>query len=164
MKRPRGTPIRPNGPTVRCKRCGRDVAPANQCSRCGALLPGNAMRVTHGLHRYETSGVLPPDLRQDIDEFRDALISDQGGLSDMTTLRAGLTRNLVDTEIMKRLMMNELVRQGASSAAGRRAYDRLLNAMDRWHRMATTLGLERRQKHVRTLDQILDSDEVADGD
>lgn len=92
--------------------------------------------------------MLPADLRVSVEEFREALISDQGGLDELTTVRAGLCRLLVDCEAGRRLLMNEVLRAGIESRPGRVAYDRLLSTLDRWQRIASALGLERRSKRV----------------
>jgi hypothetical protein len=44
--------------------------------------------------------------------------------------------------------MQQVVARGIDSRPGRAAYDRLLQTMDRWLRVATALGVERRQRHV----------------
>ena len=68
--------------------------------------------------------------------------------AELSAVRAGLCRLLVDCEVGRRLLMNEVVKRGIDSKPGRAAYDRLLGTMDRWQRIAGTLGLERRAKQV----------------
>ena len=154
-----------NGSPKRCKRCGLDnAAAAYQCVRCGCFLRGNGSALTHGISRYQATGVLPPDLRVSVDEFRDGLISDQGGLADLSTVRAGLCRLLVDCETAKRLLLNEVIRRGIDSRPGRVAFDRMLGTIDRWQRIAASLGLERRAKRVPSSfsEAILQAPEVID--
>lgn len=144
-------PSSDNGSSQRCSRCAFEgPAKASQCGRCGRFLPGNTAAVTHGLNRYQATGALPPDLRQPVDDFREALVVAQGGLEelDREPLRAGLCRLLVDAEVGRQLLVNEVLRAGVNTKPGRAAYDRLLATMDRWHRIATTLGLSRRARHV----------------
>ena len=102
----------------------------------------------HGRRRYETTGVLPPDLRQSIDEFRDGLISDQGGLENLTTMQAGLVRLLVRVETLTRIDMNDVISAGSGSSRFKQAHDRLLAAADRWLRVGAVLGVDRRQRPV----------------
>ena len=145
------TPTGGNGSAKRCARCALDnAAAAYQCAKCGSFLKGNGAALTHGLRRYQQTGVLPADLRVSVEEFRATLISDQGGLDELTAVRAGLCRLLVDAEVGRRLLMNEVVRAGVNTRPGRAAYDRLLATMDRWHRVASTLGTERRAKPALT--------------
>jgi hypothetical protein len=125
-------------------------AGALQCRRCGRFLPGNTSGYRHGLSAYQRTRALPPDLRVSVEEFRESLISAQGGLTtlDEEPVRAGLVRLLVDCETGRRLLMNEVVRRGIDSKAGGRAYDRLLATMDRWDRVASKLGIARRSRPV----------------
>jgi hypothetical protein len=139
---------------VQCAKCSAHVPQANQCSACGAFIPGNEANLRHGLRRYQASGVLPADLKVDVDTFRDQLVADQGGLDDLTAVRAGLCRLLVDAEVGRRLLMVEVVKRGIDSKPGRAAYDRLLNTIDRWLRVAQALGVERRAKHVDPIEAV----------
>jgi hypothetical protein len=145
MRRPRVSDV------VICSRCNADVPPGNQCASCGAFISGNEANLRHGLRRFETRRVLPPDLKVDVETFRDQLVSDQGGLDDLTAVRAGLCRLLTDAEAGRRLCMRVVVEKGIESKAGRAAYDRLLATMDRWMRLAAALGVERRARQVPTL-------------
>ena len=141
-------PVVAEGAVIRCQRCGADVPPGDQCPACGAFIVGNEANLKHGLRRFETRRVLPPDLKVDVESFRDALVADQGGLDELTAVRAGLCRLLTDAEAGRRLCMRVVVEKGIESRAGARAYDRLLQTMDRWMRVAAALGVERRQKPV----------------
>ena len=134
------SPSGARGSQVRCKRCGTDVPARDQCAICGAFLEKNEANLRHGLRRYQTKGTLPVDLKRQVEEFRDALIDDQGGPEDMTAVRAGLVGILVDLEVGRRLLMAEVVRRRIDSRPGRAAYDKLLSTIDRWHRIASTLG------------------------
>lgn len=148
-------PIADDGPAVVCQRCGTPApAGTTNCVKCGVFLPRNEGHVTHGLRRYQRTGVLPPDLKTDIDSFRANVISDQGGLDELPAIRAGLIRLLVDCEVGKRLWMNEVIRRGVDSRPGRNAYDKLLATMDRWMRVAAALGVERQQRDISIHDYI----------
>jgi hypothetical protein len=142
---------------VRCARCDREVPPGNQCPACGAFIAGNEANLRHGLRRFETRRVLPPDLKVDVETFRDQLVSDQGGLEDLTAVRAGLCRLLTDAEAGRRLCMRVVVEKGIESRAGRAAYDRLLATMDRWLRLAAALGVERRAHPVPTFAEYIEA-------
>ena len=157
-------PNDPHGPVVVCQRCGVDApAGTTNCPRCGAFVPANEGNLRHGLRRYQTTGVLPPDLKTDIDTFRANVISDQGGLAELPAIRAGLIRLLIDAEVGRRLMFREVVNRGVDSKPGRMAYDRLLSTMDRWMRLAVALGLERRQRDVMTLSDYINAGEPETG-
>jgi hypothetical protein len=88
-------------------------------------------------------------LNQTADEFREGLISDEGGIENLTTLRAGAIRALVNVEVSTHLCASALVRSGGvESSSGRRALLLLLQATDRWIRLAQLLGIERKQRPV----------------
>jgi hypothetical protein len=108
-----------------CTGCAKsNAATANTCRQCGRLLPRNRINGANSVRRLlHAPATLPPDLRVSIDAFREALISDQGGIADLTAVRAGLCRLLVDTEAGKRLLMNEVIAKGVNSKPGRQAYD-----------------------------------------
>ena len=100
------------------------------------------------MRRYQTTRVLPDDLKQDMASFLDNLIADQGGVENLTTVRAGLCRSLYNLEVLVRLNMSSVVTLGVDTPSGRRAHDRLLAAVDRYVRVAQQLGIERRSKQV----------------
>jgi len=134
-----------HGSRVRCSRCGTDVpAGTTNCTACGCFVPRNEASLRHGLRRYRDNRVLPPELEADVTAFRNELIADQGGVHEMTAVRAGLIGMLVDCEVGRRLLMAEVVRRGIDSRPGRAAYEKLLSTIDRWARIANTLGLDRR--------------------
>lgn len=141
-------PIGVDGSVVRCLRCRSDVPHADQCAKCGAFLPSNSAALTHGMRRYQANGALPDDLRVDVDQFRAQLVADQGGVDELSAVRAGLCRMLVDAEVGRRLLMQQVVKHGIDSKPGRAAYDRLLATMDRWQRVAVAIGVERKQRPV----------------
>jgi hypothetical protein len=147
---PNGTSDGVDGGLV-CARCSA-VNPfgLHRCGTCQSWLVGNPGPTTHGFYSYKATGALPADLRVSVDEFRDSVVAAQGGLEelDAVPVRAGLCRLLVDCEVGKRLLMNQVIKCGIDSKSGQLAYDRLLATMDRWQRIAGTLGLERRSRPV----------------
>ena len=149
--RPSGAP----GISVRCSRCGSEVSPATNCSRCGAFLPGNEANLRHGLRRYQTDGTLPIELAEQIRRFREELVADQGGETEMTAVRRGMVDKLVDLEVGARLLMSEVVRRKIDSRPGKAAYSMLLGTLDRWHRFAVSVGAERRAKPVPTIEEVM---------
>ena len=138
-----------SGSDVRCSRCGA-TSPAGltNCGTCGVFLPANEANLRHGLRRFQTTGRLPEDLRVTVEEFREAVISDQGGLEELSAVRAGLVRVLVDAEVIRRMSLNEAVKRGIDSRPGRAALQLWLAATDRWVRVGALLGLERRTREI----------------
>ena len=148
-------PSEVHGSEVRCSRCGSDVAPTSNCKQCGAFLPRNEANLRHGLRRYQTNGTLPADVAAHIDEFREQLIADQGGDEAMTAIRLGLVEKLVELEVGSRLLMAEVVRRKIDSRPGKAAYGLLLGTLDRWHRFAVSLGVERRTRQVPSIAEVM---------
>ena len=149
------SPSAVHGSVVRCSRCHAEVSPATNCGQCGAFLPGNEANLRHGLRRYQENGTLPAELAAEIEAFREQLIADQGGEEAMTAIRLGLVEKLVGLEVGSRLLMAEVIRRKIDSRPGRAAYQQLLGTLDRWHRFAVSLGVERRTRQVPTLDQVM---------
>jgi len=143
----------PERSTVRCLRCNRERPQptdtrGHRCL-CGSFLPGNAARLRHGQRRAKDRVAFPPDLQQSISEFREQLVSDQGGLHELTAMRGGHVRLQVAAETCVRVAGNELTRQGGiSTPGGRLAFDRLLAAIQTWVRVADKLGMERRTRQL----------------
>lgn len=148
-----------------CRRCGTVAAERDhRCRTCSSFLPGNrpvnaftarnTAAQTHGVRAFETAGRLDPELRQSVDEFRDGLISDQGGLEGLTTVRAGLIRALVHVEAVRRILFRDLVERGMFTPTGspRATHDRFMATLDRWVKLADRLGVERRPRQLDTLD------------
>lgn len=120
--------------------------------RDGTVRAGNEVALKHGMRRFEQRGELPPDLRVTTEEFRESLISDQGGAEELTAIRAGYVRRLTEVETCVRLLSNDLVQRGLFTPRGRvrNTYSRLLETIDRWDRLAQRLGLERKTRRVPT--------------
>ena len=91
----------PSGPTaapgsrVRCSRCCAEALEGTvNCPACGVFLPRNEAALKHGLRRYQDRGELPAEVNAYIVEFREQLVSDQGGEQELTAIRQGLVDKL----------------------------------------------------------------------
>ena len=118
-------------------------------------MPKNEANLRHGLRRYQENGTLPADVAAYIDEFREQLIADQGGEGELTAVRAGMIEKLVELEVGSRLLMAEVIRRKIDSKPGKAAYGMLLGTLDRWHRFAVSLGVERRTRQVRSIAEVM---------
>lgn len=140
--------------------CSRPAVPAgaDRCLECGCVQPGNRLARGAGVHAYKDRGEvsLPVDLRDDLAVFRSGVETDQGGVSELTTIGAGYVRRLVEVEAVVRLLGADLQARGLFTKRGRvrSTYNAFLLAVDRWDRLAQRLGLERRQKPVDPLDAV----------
>lgn len=148
----------PSTEPVECGHCGHVGEPTGkgQCSECRCWLPGNDAAVTHGLRRYEDTGVLPADLRDYLDAFREDVESDLGGVESLSAIQRGLVGNLCDLEAARLLLLDYALRQGAETKRGRSALSDHGQTVDRWRRTAKLLGLRRREKEV-SLDDAIDA-------
>ena len=136
-------------------RSGRDQDAQRDAQ--GRFLPGNQVAYRHGVKLFERRAELPSALRDALDGFRDALVADQGGYRELTTVRQGYVERLVATEGVLRLLEGDLAQRGMLTPKGRvrSTYTAWLAALDRWDRLAQRLGLDRRASKVPTLDAYL---------
>jgi hypothetical protein len=122
----------------------------------GRYLPGsqegNQHARTSGVRAFELHGeaALPSELRDELAAFRAALMADQGGASELTAIRAGYVQRLSEVEACLRLLAEDLRTRGLMTKRGRvrSTYDKLLQTIDRWDRLAQRLGMERRTLQV----------------
>ena len=142
-------------PTRRCRKCGlENEAGAERCAnpRCQGALAGNTFAVTKGLYVRDRSR-LPQTMQDalgDLDGFRTALESDQGGADAMTIIQAGYVRRLVEVEALCRLLGADLRAHGIFTAKRRvrNTFGAFLTAVEKWDRLAQRLGMGRRQRDV----------------
>ena len=123
----------------------------------GHFVVGNSARRIHGVRAFETTGRVPDVLRQTVDEFREAVIADRGGSSELSTLEAAYIRRLSEVETVARLLASDLAVRGLTSARGRvrSTFSRWLECIDRWDRLAQRVGTDRRSRAVPSLSAYL---------
>jgi hypothetical protein len=150
------SPIPKNGDeTVHCARCStansRDAA---HCAGCGSFLPANQDARKSGLYSRQPP---PADLRQRVDELRAGVIADRGGESELSTLEHAYIEKLGDIDVTIRLLTSDIAANGLLTPGGkvRHVYDKLLAGLAAFDRYAGRIGLERRAKHVPSLEEVL---------
>ena len=137
-------------------RCGAGPHPTHpqMCER-GHALPGNQLHRTHGTYSFRDRGAaaLPDELRQTVDEFRESVIADRGGSSELSTLEAAYIRRLAEVETVARLLATDLASRGLTTPKGRvrGTFSRWLECLDRWDRLAQRVGTDRRSRAVSSL-------------
>ena len=123
---------------------------------------GNVAARTTGIRAFKDRGAaaLPPAFREELEAFRAGVEADRGGPSELTTIGAGHARRLTEIEAIVRLLAADLEVRGLLTQRGRVQSTclALLQAVDRWDRLAQRLGLERRSKRVPTPDEVLRGD------
>jgi hypothetical protein len=137
-------------------RCGAGPHPMHTgiCAR-GHALPLNQLRRTHGAYSFRDRGAtaLPDVLRQTVDEFRESVIADRGGASELSTIAAAYIRRLAEVETVARLLGADLASRGLTTPKGRvrGTFSRWLECLDRWDRLAQRVGTDRRSRSVSSL-------------
>ena len=119
----------------------------------GRFLEGNqAARKTGIYARYQ-----PADLRMTADELMQGVIADLGGPEALTTLEASYIRKIADVEITVRLLASDIARRGLITPGGgvRTIYTSFLAGIDRFDKLAQRIGLTRRPRPVRSLEQFV---------
>lgn len=115
----------------------------------GTVRPGNQTARKHGVDAFETRGAvaLPTDLRVTVDEFRNQVIRDRGGVESLTAIEAGYVRRLAELETVARLLATDIAARGLMTQKGRvrSTFSRWLEALDRWDRYAQRIGIESRR-------------------
>lgn len=146
----------PAPPICTCGATERHAADADRCVR-GHVLVGNQARRTHGVRAFETTGRIPDVLRQTVEEFRNAVIGDRGGTSELSTLDAAYIRRLSEVETVARLLAGDLASRGLMTPKGRvrSTFSRWLECLDRWDRLAQRVGTDRRSRNVTSLSAYL---------
>ncbi|HKW00733.1 MAG TPA: hypothetical protein VJN96_12970 [Vicinamibacterales bacterium] len=144
----------PASATVCACGAGPHATTAGMCA-AGHFIVGNQARRTHGAYSFRDRGTatLPDVLRQTVEEFREAVIADRGGPSELSTLEAAYIRRLSEVETVARLLASDLATRGLTSARGRvrSTFSRWLECLDRWDRLAQRVGTDRRSRAVPSL-------------
>ena len=116
----------------------------------GRFQLGNRASLKHGAY---VAGQRPPELAAlvgDLDTFRQQLVTDQGGDDELTAVRSGYIRRLCEVEALCRLLGADLMARGIFTRKGRTrsTFGAFVQAVGTWDRLATRLGLERKQRAV----------------
>jgi hypothetical protein len=136
-------------------RCGATELHASTPNMCanGHFIAGNTARRLHGVRAFETTGRIPDVLRQTVEEFRESVIADRGGPSDLSTLEAAYVRRLSEAETVARLLAADLAARGLFTPKGRvrNTFQRWNEAVVLWDRLAQRVGVDRRARPVPSL-------------
>lgn len=144
--------------TVTCRRCQLENARgSDRCVRCGSLLAGNKAALSHGL-RSAGLPVSLQHLRDEVAEFEHAALIDEGDGDAVTArkrsligYRARLHRRIVQLDDALELK-GLLDGRGRLRASWLQQLQSLVTAAKAIDAM---LGLERKQRRVPTLEEII---------
>lgn len=119
---------------------------------------GNTAALKHGLARYKAKRTLTDDdIRSAVESWSASLVSDQGGASELTAIRGGYVRRLTDLEAMLHICAKDISSKGFFTAGGaaRATVNTFMSLLDRWDKLASKLGMDRREKRVPSLEAFL---------
>lgn len=114
----------------------------------GTAGEGNTLALRHGLHSEQLLNL--PDVGAWHREQVAAITNDLGGEAELSAMQRAAVREAARVEVILASLGDELLARGVLTGKGRARSSATLylQTLDRWVRMATTIGLERRQKRV----------------
>lgn len=144
---------------------GADLAPTspelatNEPSNRGRFALGNRASMRTGLRSARVlAGEMPEqaEARAALGERQAAIVADLGGREAVSTLALGQIERHARLELVDAFLWENLQRLGPLTAKGktRAALSAWLLVVDRLHRSALALGLERKQKPANPLDAV----------
>jgi hypothetical protein len=119
----------------------------------GRFLPGNSEAVTHGAYR----NVDRPELRALIEAERAAVIETLGGEDELTPQMLRVVESYAENAVLAEAALLKVLEGGLTTTKGaQRAIVRVWQQLDEAVvRRAQLLGLERRQRRVPSLAQVM---------
>ena len=100
-----------------------------------------------------------PEARAALAEFRHEVETDLGGQNALSRIQRDLINRYVETVTIADWLSTNLMAFGMLTPKGRQraALSAFLLVLDRQHRLAQTLGIERRTKHVDPLTAVINA-------
>jgi hypothetical protein len=122
----------------------------------GAIKPGGMLNLKHGLRSEKLIEV--PDIAAWHREQVQAISADLGGEDELTTLQTASVREVARLEVILAAMGTELLDGGVLTGKGqmRSLTTVYLAVLDRFVKLSTVLGLERRARRVASLNEVMD--------
>lgn len=147
------------GPAALVPCGGTSLAPSGDDSgrnEAGRFVKGNRASLQHGLNSKRTAEELAPELVAAIAEKRAAIMADLGGEDGISVTRQQLVAEFLRVSVIADSLGDDLLRRGVLTGKGktRAAATLYLRVLDRVHRLASVIGLERQQRHVSPLDYV----------
>jgi hypothetical protein len=121
----------------------------------GQVAAGNTVALRHGLHSKQLLNA--PDIAAWHTEQVNAITADLGGDAELSSLARGTVREAARLEVILAALGSELLAHGVLSGKGktRAATTTYLHVLDRYVKLTSTLGLERRTKPVQSASAII---------
>ena len=120
----------------------------------GRAAKGNTLALRTGLRSQQL--IEHPDIAEWHREQVEAISADLGGDAELSALARASVREAARLEVIVAALGDELLEHGVLTGKGksRAATNVYLHVLDRFVRLTSTLGLERRQRHVNPLDAV----------
>lgn len=133
--------------------------PASGRRADGTFAPGNSASLRHGLFSRQVRGALLPEQAEvlaALAEKRTEIERDLGGADAVGALSRDLVSRYLELSVIADYLGQQLVIEGPLTTKGnqRAALTAYLSVVDRVHRIAMTLGLERKTKPVNPLEAV----------
>jgi len=114
---------------------------------------GNLLALKHGA--YARQLVTRPELQAEIASREREVVADLGGAEQLSAVMRQLVTRYVQTGVIADALAADVFDRGPLTSKGRAraAVSLFLQVLDRQHRLALALGLERRTRRVPTLEE-----------
>lgn len=120
----------------------------------GTAGAGNTLNLRHGLRSHQL--LEQPDIAAWHSEQVEVISTDLGGASELSALQRASVREVARLEVILAALGDELLEGGVLTGKGkmRAATTVYLQVLDRFVKVAATVGLQRRPKPVHPLDAV----------
>ncbi len=121
----------------------------------GRAGPGNTLNLKHGLRSKQL--IQQPDIAAWHKEQVELITLDRGGDAELTALQRASIREVARLEVILGALGEEILQHGVLTGRGkcRAATSVYLSVLDRFARLAATVGLERQARPVPSLSEYL---------
>jgi hypothetical protein len=137
--------------------------PASGRDAAGRFAPGNTASLTHGQRSERAGAELIPHLAALLAEKEAAIVADLGGAEQLSAIRRELVARFIQSSAIADSLAVNIAAHGVLTAKGRTraAVTLYLQVLDRQIKLATSIGLERRQKRALSVGDIIREHEAA---
>jgi hypothetical protein len=155
-----GEPSAESAASGRCAKCkGELPADAHRCPACGVWAPANGAALRHGGRSTRVRQALLPEQAETLArlaERRTAIEADLGGAEALSEISRDLVARYLETSTIAEYLAGVLVANGPLTARGRArsALSAYLQVLDRQHRLALALGVERKARHLNVAERL----------
>jgi hypothetical protein len=123
----------------------------------GRFAPGHRVSLRDGSQSARSAYELAPAIAEQIAEKERGIVADLGGGDNIATVRRELITRFLQASVIADDLGANIVAHGVLTTKGRTraAVTTYLQVLDRLHRLATAIGLERRPKPVGSVSEFV---------